>query len=318
MKIFKTILLFYFAFSGVLAQERSLFSSVSDSNSIKFKNLEGSPVYDTFKTTRLINSQTIETVRRKTIVFSVIHRFGNVGNAAHGGFHSFWGFDKAADLRISFDFGITDKLQLGFGRSKMNELLDGSVKWRFLEQTNDNSIPLSVCFYGATGVTPKRQSALYPANVIIPNKGNFLHRINYFSQLIFARKFGDRFSFQLSSSYHHRNFIVEYANASNDSARETNDLFVMGFGGRVKLTKRVAIIADYFYIFSDFRKNNQATPYANPLAFGIEFETGGHVYHLTFTNARGILENNLIPDCRDQWLKGGFKFGLNMSRVFKI
>ena len=80
----------------------------------------------------------------------------------------------------------------------------------------------------------------------------------------------------------------------------------------------MAIIADSYYILSAYRKNNEATPYENPLAIGLEFETGGHVFHLTFTNAGGILENNLIPDCRDQWLCGGFKFGFNISRVFNL
>jgi Membrane bound beta barrel domain (DUF5777) len=315
MKAAKTILVLLFISSALFAQEIDLLALVADTTINQPKR---EPVYATFKTTRLINAQTIETVKRKTMDFRVTHRFGNIGQKSNGGFHTLWGFDESTDIRISFDFGITDKLQLGFGRSKMNELLDGSVKWRFLEQTKDNAIPISVCFYGAAGITPKRESALYPSGVIVPNKGNFAHRVNYFSQLIVARKFSNRFSLQLLPSYHYRNFVVAYANASNDSARETNGLLVLGCGGRLKLTKRMAIIADYYYIASDFRKNNEATPYENPFSVGLEFETGGHVFHLTFTNASGILENNLIPDCRDQWLKGGFKFGFNISRVFNL
>jgi hypothetical protein len=305
---------FFLAFNS-FAQE-DLLSLVADSTALPKDGK--SKVYATFKTTRLINAQTVETVKRKTMDFRVTHRFGNIGQSSNGGFHSLWGFDESSDIRMSFDFGITDKLQLGFARSKMNELLDASVKWRFLEQTKDNSIPLSICFYGSTGVTPKRESALYPNNVIIPNRGNIAHRINYFSQLIIARKFNDKFSLELLPAYHYRNFIVEYANPDNDSAKETNGLFTLGIGGRIKLTKRMAVIADYYYIWSEYRKNNSVTPFENPLSVGLEFETGGHVFHITFTNASGIMENNLIPDCRGQWLKGGFKFGFNISRVFNL
>lgn len=315
-KLFPLIAAFVMAFNlTAFAQEEDLLSLVQDST---LPDLKKGPVYATFKTTKIINTQTIETVKRKTMDFRITHRFGNMGTASNGGGHTLWGFDESVDIRFSFDFGITDKLQLGVGRSKMNELLDASVKWRFLEQTKNNKIPVSLCLYGNIGVTPQRETIFYPSNAIIPNKGNFIHRVNYFSQLIIARKFNDWLSLQLLPAYHHRNFVVENINFSNDSAKETNGLFVLGFGGRIKITKRIAFIADYYYIFSKYRQNNESTPFENPLAVGVEIETGGHVFHITFTNASGILENNLIPTTRDRWLKGGFKFGFNISRVFNL
>jgi hypothetical protein len=280
-----------------------------------------SPVYATFKTTKIINAQSIETVKKRTMDFRITHRFGNIGGESGGGGHTMWGFDQSDDIRFSFDFGITDKLQVGVGRSKWNELLDGSVKWRFLEQTVNNKIPLSVCVYSSIGISPQSRAAFYPSNVIIPNlpddpkKVFFAHRINYFSEIIIARKFGDRFSIELMPAYHHRNFVVENTNSAN-GAKETNDLIVFGIGGRIKITKRIAFIADYHYIMSDFRKNNPG--FENPLGVGVEIETGGHVFHLTFTNAAGILENNFIPSTTDKWKDGGIKFGFNISRVFNL
>jgi len=106
-------------------------------------------------------------------------------------------------------------------------------------------------------------------------------------------------------------------NPDNDAA-ETNDLMSMGAGFRFMLTKRFGIIGDYYYTFSDYRKNNSANPFYNPLALGIEIETGGHVFHINFTNAAGIIENNYIPNTTDSWLKGGYKFGFNISRVFNL
>jgi hypothetical protein len=297
----------------VLGQD-DLLSLVADSTA---PDPGKSPVYATFKTTKIINSQSIETVKKKTVDFRITHRFGNMGGASGGGGHTLFGFDQSDDIRFSFDFGLTDKLQLGVGRSKANELIDASVKWRFLEQTQNNKIPVSVCLYASGGITPMLENALYPANVIIANKGNMAHRINYFSQVQIARKFNSWVSIQLIGAYHHRNFVVENINPSN-GAKETNGLMSAGIGARIKLTRRMAFIADYYYIMSPYRQNNTAVTYENPLGVGIEIETGGHVFHLTFTNASNIMENNFIPNTRDQWLKGGFKFGFNISRVFNM
>lgn len=275
-------------------------------------------VIATFKTSKIINAQSIETVKAKTMDFRVTHRFGNIGTESGGGGHTLYGFDNSADIRISFDFGITDNLTLGVGRSKMNELIDGLVKYRFLTQTTDNHIPLSAAFYGDMSYNPQDPDQFY--NGVIRTADfhqNDIHRFSYTAQLLLARKFGSRLSIQLVPTFQHRNFVLANINPDN-SSEETNDLISVGGGFRLKVTKRVSLIADYFYTFSQYRTNNSSNPFYNPLAVGIEIETGGHVFHLNFTNASGIIENNYIPNTTDNWLKGGFKFGFNISRVFNL
>jgi hypothetical protein len=312
--VFFHAIVFTSVFSGLKAQD-DLLALIKDST---MPDAGKAKVFATFKTTRLINTQTTETVKKRTMDFRITHRFGNIGASSNGGGHTLYGLDIAQDIRFSFDFGITSKLQIGVGRSRVNELLDGSVKWKFLEQTVNNKIPVSVCLFGSVGFTPQKESSLYPSNAIIENRGNIAHRVNYFSQLIIARKFGERFSMQILPAFHYRNFIVANVNASNGNAVETNGLLVIGTGGRIKITKRFAIIADYYYIVSKYRQNNTAVPFENPFAIGVEIETGGHVFHLTFTNASGIVENNFIPNTNDRWFKGGFKFGFDISRVFNL
>lgn len=275
-------------------------------------------VFATFKGSKIINMQTTETVKKHTMDFSVSHRFGNIGMQSGGGGHTLYGFDNSTDIRIAFDFGITDDLTLGFARSKMNETLDGLVKYRFLTQTTDNHIPLSVALYADMGYTAQPASTFYAGALIDSTfHQNDLHRFSYTAQLILARKFGSRFSMEIVPTYQHRNFVIAKINADNGFA-ETNDLVSFGIGGRLKLTTRLSIIADYYYTISKYRQNNSANPFYNPLAVGIEIETGGHVFHLNFTNASGIIENNYLPFTNDSWLKGGYKFGFNISRVFNI
>jgi hypothetical protein len=276
----------------------------------------------TFKTTKIISLQTIATMRKGALDFRITHRFGNIGGTSNGGVHTLYGWDAISDVRFSFDYGITDKLQIGIARNKMMENLDGSLKWRFLEQTIDNKIPLSIAAYGIVSLTPMREVQLYSgADSTWIADANARHqvfqdRIAYTSQIVFARKFGSRLSFEIAPTFTHRNYILARINGNNNATDETN-IFSVGTGIRLKLTRSFSILADYFYVMSAFRKNNPS-PYFNPLAVGIEIETGGHVFHINVTNASGIIENYFIPNTTDSWLKGGYKLGFNISRVFTM
>jgi hypothetical protein len=162
------------------------------------KNETSKSVYATFKTTKIVNSQNIETVKKRNLDFRVTHRFGNIynsssSNALNEAAHSAFGLDNSSDIRMSFDYGITDKLTVGIGRSKYREMNDASIKWRFLTQKENNKIPVSVCFYGNLGYTSMTTDNLY-AGTIRP-KTNEAHRLQYSSQLLIARKFNSRFSY---------------------------------------------------------------------------------------------------------------------------
>jgi len=274
-------------------------------------------VFATFKTTKLINAQSTETVKKNTLDFRITHRFGDIGGESGGGFHTWYGWDAISDVRLAFDYGITDKMTVGIARSKYDENIDGTFKYRLLDQTTDNKIPVSVALYENMAVTPERSTELYNGTTIAASDEKFAHRISYVNQLIIARKFNSSFSFEVLPTYMHMNFVKDYINPDNGAEAE-NDLFSLGAGGRIKLTKRLCIIVDYFYTFSKFRQNNPTNPYYMPLAIGIEIETGGHVFHLDFTNAAGINENAFLPYSPDSWFKGGFKFGFNISRVFNL
>jgi hypothetical protein len=310
----KTVVAFlFFIFSlGAFAQDDML-SLLDDAGSKKHD-----PVLATFKGSKVINAQSTETVKARTCDFNIAHLFGNIGVKSNGGVHTLYGLDNVSDVRFGFDFGITNDLTLGIGRSKQSELIDGLVKYRILKQTTDNHVPFSLALYGDMSYNPQDKAFFYNGIDPIANfKQSSVHRISYVAQLIIARKFGSRFSMELIPSYQHRNYVLANINADNGKA-ETNDLISMGAAFRYKITNRLLIIADYFYTISDYRTGNKANPFYNPLAVGLEIETGGHVFHLNFTNVSGIVENNYIPKTTDSWLKGGFKFGFNISRVFNV
>jgi len=276
-------------------------------------------VYATFKTVKICNAQTIETVKKNHLDFRIAHRFGNiynsnVSNPINETFQTFFGFDNATDIRFSLDYGLLDNLTVGIGRSRFNKLVDGSLKWKILQQTSDFSVPISLAYFTTVGYTHAPTSTMY-SGVVKDFETNELHRLNFFHELIIACKFNDYFSLEVLPSVLHRNFIKENVNKNND-AKDANTFFSVGFGGRIKMTKRVSFIGDYYYTFSPFYQNNEN--FFNPLALGFEIETGGHVFSLFFTNASGLIENNYLPYTTDSWAKGQVKFGFCISRTFAL
>jgi hypothetical protein len=140
-----------------------------------------------------------------------------------------------------------------------------------------------------------------------PTRQNYnSSRIGYYGEVIIGRKFSDIFSFQISPTMVHRNLVPLES--------DKNDAYAIGFGGRVKVSRRVALVADYHYVISGIDKNI----YTNPLSLGVDIETGGHVFQLHFSNSQGMNEKEFITNTTDKWSKGEIRFGFNLSRMFVI
>jgi hypothetical protein len=270
----------------------------------------------TWKDTRLIDVQTTKVPAPGIMEFRIMHRFGDVGGNGNGGFHTLYGFDIASDILFSFEFGIIKNLMIGISRSKQQELIDLTLKYKFLTQKAD-AMPISAAIYEDVGVTPEVNSALYAGapSTISPN---FSDRLSYFSELIVDRRFNDHLSIELLGGLSHRNYVLANVNTDNNSSDENNIPFA-GIGGRIMFNKHSGLIVDYYYLFSQYRMNNSNTPFYAPLSIGYEVETGGHVFEINFTNASFLDENNIIPNTQSSWLKnGGFKLGFSISRVFNL
>jgi len=294
-KCYLTLVLLFLCLQGALAQD-SLLSVLK-----KEMPPEKERTIATFKSIKIINAQTNETTAKRTLDFRIAHRFGNFlsydGNGT-GGFHNFYGLDDPNfDIRIEFDYGISDRFMAGISRSKKDENLEGHLKFRLIEQSTDDHIPLSLSIYTSSAYTPM----LDPEGIFTTSDNRF----SYATQAILARKFSPRFSLELIPSWVHRNLIT--------NPDDNNDIYSLGGGGRWKFTKSAAIIADYFY---DFRTAAVSNLYYNPLGAGVEIETGGHVFSIMFSNAQYLIEQEFIPNTTDSWAKNGWKFCFNISRVF--
>ena len=262
---------------------------------------QAEPVIATFKATRLILSETTETIKKNNLNFIVVHRFGDIGGTDGGG-KTLWGFDNSSDILIGFEYGLTDNLDIDFARSKYEQLLELGLKYNILHQKTDNSIPVAVTLIGKTGLKPYSVST----NVY----DDYTNRLNYFAQVVIARKFSPKLSMQISPSFLRNNLPFPYL-AGNEK-----NIFSLSAAGRLKVTKRLGIVVDYAHPFSNFRKNSNSPKFYDPSGVGIEIETGGHVFTMNFSNAQAISPINYLADSQSNWSKGQYRFGFTISRVF--
>jgi len=208
-----------------------------------------------------------------------------------------WGLDQA-QMRMSFDYGLTNNTAIGLARNSFQKTFEASIKSRLIRQKINGGSPISITSYNAVFANSIRWANPERANL-------FSSRLSYAHQIMIARKFNSSLSLQLTPSLIHRNLV--------EKKDENNDCVALGIGGRYKLTKRVSLNAEYFYQFKRFNEL-----FVNSLSIGFDIETGGHVFQLHVTNSQGMFERAFIGETIGEWSAGDLYFGFNISRVFGL
>ena len=268
------------------AQNIDLFSEQSNSQSPDI-------ITGTFKSTRIVNGQSIENVGSGVLDFRVSHRFGAL---SQGGYNLF-GLDQAT-MRIGLDYGLFSRLTVGIGRSTYQKQYDAFLKFKILQQQDgERFIPVSIS-YVATSIYKTMKEASTTYTPYTSDRFSFAH------QLLIASKLNDYISIQLSPTLVHYNLV--------DSAKIPNDFKSLGISSRIRLSKRVNLTSEYFYRF------DKLAGYFDPLSLGIDIETGGHVFQLHVSNSNGMTERTFINETTGSWSKGDLCFGFNITRAFGI
>lgn len=256
-----------------------------------------------FKTNRVVNGHSIENTAAGVLDVKISHRFSPISN----GLYDIFGLDGAT-IRIGVDYGITDRLMVGIGRNSYEKIFDGFAKYKLLRQsTGKVNMPITLVYLADVQVrTLKFQD---------PDRENyFSSRLFYSHQLLIGRKFSEGFSAQIMPTLVHRNLVP--------TAEDKNDVLALGVAARQKLSNRVAVTAEYYYVLPN-QLNDQ---YTNSLSIGFDIETGGHVFQFHFSNTPYMTYKGFITETTDKWfnenggnnLLSGIRFGFNISRVFTV
>ena len=251
----------------------------------------------TFKSTRVMNGHSIERMVPGQLDVRISHRFGTLNS----GGYNFFGLDQS-NIHLGLEYGIFKWLMIGVGRSEFEKTYDGFAKFSILRQSSGAKVmPVSV-----SAVTSIALKTLKFTDQTRTNY--FTSRLAYVAQILVARKINEAFSVQLTPSYLHRNLVA--------TELDPNDIYALGAGARLKLSKRISLNGEYYYIANP--KTYMSQQIYNPLSLGFDIETGGHVFQLFFTNSLGMTEKQFIGATTGQWKKGDIHFGFNISRVFTL
>jgi hypothetical protein len=264
------------------------------------KKSEREYVTGTFKGTRVINLHSVEQAAPGTLQLMIQHRFG----AVNGGGYEFFGLDQAT-MRLGLEYGLHPRLALGVGRSTLEKNWDGYAKTKLLRQaTGPGAAPLSLSYFGSIVYR-----GINDANPTLKNGSGY--RFTYCNQLLIARKFSERFSLELAPTWIHKNQV--------DFNADRNNIFAVGAGARLKLTRRSSI--NFEYIARIPPADRQAPSYRdnnNSLSVGFDLETGGHVFQVHLTNSLSMIEKGFITENSESWDNGGIHLGFNISRDFLL
>jgi Membrane bound beta barrel domain (DUF5777) len=290
MKILRLLAVLFLATCGnsAFSQEEDLLSLLGEEETVNYTTAS-------FKATRVINLHSLENMSAGELDIRISHRFGFIS----GGAYELWGLDQST-IRLGADYGITDRLMIGAGRSSYEKTYDAFVKFKLLRQsTGAKKTPLTMAFLTSAAV-----KTIKPSD---PDRENYFSSNLYYTfQMILGRKFSEAFSLELAPSLVHRNLVATY--------EEENDVFSLGAAGRLKISKRVSVNAEYIYVFP----GQLAPEYYNSLSVGVDIETGGHVFQIHLSNSTSMIEKGFITETIGKWADGDIHLGFNISRVFNV
>ncbi len=251
-----------------------------------------------FKALKIVNLESTKLVANKELFLVISHRFGSV----KGGFKDLFGLDEAA-TRIHFIYGVNKWLNIGLSRSSFQKTWEFNTKYRLIGQVNDG-FPVTIVGFNSLAINGALDDEYLP-------KLEFQDRLSYTSQLLISRKFNKNLSLELAPSILHENLAPTFI-IGNEASEQENTQYILGLGGRYKISKRVSLNIDYA---CNLNRNKYSTQ-ENALSVGVDIETGGHVFQLHFTNAQPSYEAGFLGGANGDWETGNVYFGFNLSRTF--
>lgn len=286
MKIASLLIAFMLTPLVLIAQEEEVQDSV----------VAERPERPAFESSFIIDNPTNILFPKNTLEIQMSHRFGLI----NGGTNDLAGIWAPANIRIGASYAIHDRLTIGYGTTKFDRLQDFNWKVGLLRQTRSDKMPVSVSYYGNFTVDARR-------------KENFSlrqHRYSFFNQLIIARRITRNFSVQVAPSVSHYNLV---------EPRMRNDVVALAAGARYKISPQTSILVDYSHPFVHHLDGRSLDIDPEPgFSIGAEFATSGHAFQLFISNQNGIVPQKNYMFNQNEFFKGDFLIGFNITRKYNF
>lgn len=261
-------------------------------------------VKNTFEGNYIIDNQTVMVPIKGTFEFDINHRFATTDK----GFKDLFGLFGSANMRLGFSYVPIKDLQLGFGANNYNMQVDWSAKYAVVKQTKDNSMPVSVTLYGNVAMDTRAKSDILP---IVTTSDRF----SFYSQVMVARKVSETLSIQGGFSLTHFNNVEGYFDDKNViQSKMNNDHLAFSISARYKFSPKTSIIFNYDQPITQHPMNNP-----NPnLSLGLDMKSSGHDFQVFFGNYGYTLPQNNNFLNHNDFTKGQYVIGFNISRLWNF
>lgn len=316
-----------------------------------------------FRGPNLLHMPTVQPLQKDILDFRFNHRFGNANNTLH----DFFGLDQGANTLLALDYGITDKFSAGISRISSLKTYEARTKYFLVPQTE--SFPVSVALFGAAGTETQKQVVNMGPYIIPPSTGypsidtEIKNRLNqyelsqmdktsYMASVLVSRRFGDKFSLQVSPMLVHKNFV---------KPNISNNRYGLDIGGKYQISKSFAFLfemiftqkrdykgdhydtvdqqgygnintltgaeinstyyrpTDLGYVYMRNVYNDKPVPYYYiPLSLGMSYESGGHIYQVFVTNTRALAHTALLKGADFDYRNREWTIGFNINRFFSF
>ncbi|MCB0473538.1 MAG: hypothetical protein KDC56_10810 [Flavobacteriaceae bacterium] len=246
-----------------------------------------------FESSYVIDNPTSVVLKKKGLEVMMQHRFGLI----NGGTNDMAGIWAPSNIRIALEYGIHDRLTIGYGTTKFNRLQDFNWKVAVLRQTESGKVPVNVTYYGNFTIDARKKE----------NFNMIQDRYSFFNQIIISRRFSPNISLQIAPSISHYNLVSEGME---------NDMVAIAFGGRFKISPQTAILIDYSQPITQYTADD-LQPKAG-FSVGIEFATSGHEFQLMLSSNNGLVpQKNYIYNQND-FFSGDILLGFNITRKYNF
>lgn len=248
----------------------------------------------TFKATRISFGHSIETRKKGILEIFVANRFWNTPSLRSQSFAA----DRMS-TRVGLEYGISDRLSLGFGGTSFDGLFDGYLKYKLVRQRSDKAgSPLSVTLF--------QNSSYFSEGIADPAiSDDFSNRLSFTTQVLIARKFSQKFSLQIAPSFIHRGLSFSEEDPQNHIA--------LGFGARYKLGNHVSVVSEYYTVFNPIESRDSFGPFS----LGVNWEIGDLLLQFMLTNAVNMVEDAFITQTYNNFnfKNPNLNFGFNATYV---
>lgn len=265
--------------------------------------MDKSPIKNTFESIWMMDHQTVMVPIKKTFEMDFQHRFGTWDN----GYKDFYGIFAPSNIRIGFDYVPADRLMIGFGFTKNNLLWDAYGKYALLRQGKEAGSPISLTYY-VNAAIDTREEEKTPYN-------ESTDRWSFFHQLMFARKFSDDFSLQLSGNLSWFNYKSPVFDDNGvHLGRDRNAQFSISGIARYKLSNVMGVMVAYDQPITDQKFFD---PEPN-LSLGVEIVTSSHAFQLFVGNFSSLVPQYNHSFNSNSFGDGQILIGFNLTRLWNF